>query len=264
MKYTINVYPLEKPISNIRANVSIVFDDIVCVRGIRICEDSNERLFLDLPKRSLSGNRDASTRLIVAPTEEFADELCTNVINTYKDGKGTCNVDDDVDETRYEINTVKCSSGNCLGMVNLTIEDCIKINGFSVVNGENGLFLSNPAIKTKNNSYYDIAYPMTADFKEHILKNSLNMLEEKVEDDKHTKSLKAELQKEEDNLNMVKEFMKETYDKMRGDLPEDAEKMYLETLGLCVYSEFEVNEKISKIKKELAAKAKNSTRASRR
>ena len=62
----------------------------------------------------------------------------------------------DVKITKYERNNVK-------GFANVTLDDAIVITGISIIDGKNGLFISMPNAKGKDNNYHDIVFPIKAD-----------------------------------------------------------------------------------------------------
>jgi len=254
MNYKINVYPLEKPVGSIRAHVTISFNDLICVRGIKIREDDNQKIYVDLPKRSIRSGARGESRLILAPKEEFVGEMFSNIIKTYMSNQTCFMVEDNALETNYKIDAVEVKSNTRIAVVNLTLENCVSINGFSVISGENGFFLSNPALVNSNGEYKDIAYPLTSEFRQNILDNSLLLLDNIKLDDvsqKKLDNLRKDLQLQKDNLKMVNEFMRETYEKINENITEVEEKNYMDTLGLAAYSVFECEDKIKQLKEEI-------------
>lgn len=269
MNYKINIEPLKQPLGDIRAYVTMSIGDVICVRGIKLCETNEGKLFVDLPKRTIRGSRGEDTRLIIAPTEKFSEELFSNIIDTYKKGKYELEVTSDKEDINYKITTVKVNKNNCKGIVNIQFEDNMRIYGFKVMYGADGaLFLSNPAV-IRNNEYYDVAYPSDADFKNHILENSISMLDEQqktytLEENKKLVDLRKQLKAENDNLSHIRDFMRDIYSKIDDSISEDTEKSYMETLALGTFSVFELEDKIKKIEENIAKIEKSQIKSVRR
>lgn len=63
---------------------------------------------------------------------------------------------------------------NLVAFANVTINDCFKVRGVKVVDGENGLFVDMPSAKTSQTNkdgtsiYQDVCYPVTADFRKQL------------------------------------------------------------------------------------------------
>ena len=110
MNYKINIFPVN-PIGNIRANVSIICNEIICLRGINIKESNEGRYYVDFPK-----SNNYNERLIVEPTEFFITELCQNIIDTFRAGKTVFEKSDsEVLETRYlAVNRIESLGENLL------------------------------------------------------------------------------------------------------------------------------------------------------
>lgn len=65
----------------------------------------------------------------------------------------------------------KYNSGKVLGFVDIVIDEIIKINGCSIVNGDKGMFVSMPQTK-KGDSYYpvcQIARDKRNEFKDAVI-----------------------------------------------------------------------------------------------
>ena len=50
----------------------------------------------------------------------------------------------------------------------ITFEDCFRIHGLKVIEGENGLFVAMPSRKLPNGEYIDTAYPLNQELRETI------------------------------------------------------------------------------------------------
>ena len=61
------------------------------------------------------------------------------------------------------------SQGGVRAYASMTIDGCFGVRGIRVVEGgKNGLFVSMPSRKMENNTYKDICYPVTAEFRQQI------------------------------------------------------------------------------------------------
>ena len=60
--------------------------------------------------------------------------------------------------------------GSLMGYANVCINDAFVINDFKIFNNDKGLFVGMPSKPDKSNEsgYQDIAYPITADFREQL------------------------------------------------------------------------------------------------
>ncbi len=50
----------------------------------------------------------------------------------------------------------------------ITFEDCFRIHGLKVIEGENGLFVAMPSRKLPNGEFIDTAYPLNQELRETI------------------------------------------------------------------------------------------------
>ena len=58
--------------------------------------------------------------------------------------------------------------GNLMAFANVTIGDCIKIDGFRICSGENGLYVNMPSTQDKQGKWRDVCWPVTADFRRQL------------------------------------------------------------------------------------------------
>ena len=56
----------------------------------------------------------------------------------------------------------------------VTFDDDFVVHGFSIITGNNGLFVSMPSYKSKDGDYIDIAHPITADGRTAIIKKIMD------------------------------------------------------------------------------------------
>ena len=55
--------------------------------------------------------------------------------------------------------------GNTMAFASISVDNLIAIRGIRVVDGENGLFISMPQSKDKNNEFHDIAFPLNGELR---------------------------------------------------------------------------------------------------
>lgn len=71
-------------------------------------------------------------------------------------------------------------SKNVRAMVSVTFDECFVVTGFRVVDSAKGLFVSPQSQKGKEKDedgkekYYDLCYPITAEFREYLYETILN------------------------------------------------------------------------------------------
>ncbi len=80
---------------------------------------------------------------------------------------------------------------NLKAFVDVLIDECLAINGIKIMDGKNGLWLSMPSVKGKNDKWNDIVYPINTDTRKYMTKeilkaydNTLAKKEELFGDDK--------------------------------------------------------------------------------
>ena len=58
--------------------------------------------------------------------------------------------------------------GNLMAFANVTIGDCIKIDGFRICSGENGLYVNMPSTQDGKGGWRDVCWPVTAEFRKQL------------------------------------------------------------------------------------------------
>ena len=71
--------------------------------------------------------------------------------------------------------------GNLMGFANVTVNDCLRIDDFKVLQGEKGLFVGMPSQPDGKGGYRDMAYPVTKEFREQLNTAVLQAYEAKLE-----------------------------------------------------------------------------------
>jgi stage V sporulation protein G len=58
---------------------------------------------------------------------------------------------------------------NLLAFANVTLNDSFVVKGLKVCTGENGHFVAMPSAKDKQGEYHDVAFPITAEFRQKLV-----------------------------------------------------------------------------------------------
>ena len=103
--------------------------------------------------------------------------------------------------TDVKVYPVKKEGSKIKAMCQVTFDEVFVVKGIKLIKGVNGLFIAMPKHKAKNEEYYDICYPITADFREEIqdaiIKEAKNYKEDKKK--KTRKKVKQEELETEDS-----------------------------------------------------------------
>lgn len=68
--------------------------------------------------------------------------------------------------TSIKIN--KYENKNTKGFASVTFDDLLCVTGITIIEGKNGLFVSMPQAKNKDNEYHDIVFPITKEGRKAI------------------------------------------------------------------------------------------------
>ena len=281
MVYTINVADvknreLENAPKNLLATVTVEFDNILKISGISIKEKADGMLYVEMPKRANYYSRsviNSRTKYIAIPSnKEFAKELYSNIIKTYVDGayQFISNVGEP-EQTHYKINAYPSGTIDCDGIINIELEDSVKIRGLRLINN-NGVY--SVICPVNSNDYLNWQLPsihMEDDFLEHVIKNSLSMIEEikmeplSSEERAEIKDIDKKINNEQHNIRTCErmsakicEDLEEIDDSLENDMlsDEDKEKLlskqnYLNNmLGQFAYSFYVTDNKLKELDKQ--------------
>lgn len=188
MVYKINVYdvydvPFPPEKTELMADVSLEIDNIVLVNGIKIKERTDGSLYVEMPKIADTENKDifeGKSKFVAIPSnKEFATELYSNIIKTYRSKKTTYEVNiNEPDSTNYTINAYPSRVEDYKGVVNLELEGCFKIKGIELKEKHDGLHcLISPQVKSGE---YDVPVCTFIDenFQLQLTKNSVAMVDD--------------------------------------------------------------------------------------
>lgn len=189
MNYKIEVNEVNND-SNLKGFANVVFGDAYKVSNIAIKESKNG-LYLDMPSHKTNKKDDDGKIVydnIFHPiTSEFANELKENIIKAYESEEKELSVGNIGEDMKFEASSHPLSREDKMrGIASLYIEDSFVVKNIAIIEGENGLFVSNPTIKTKktdsedNPVYRDIAYPITAEARENIYGKIINDYNERL------------------------------------------------------------------------------------
>lgn len=70
--------------------------------------------------------------------------------------------------TQVRIFPVKNTDSKLKAFALITLNDCFRVRGLRVIQGENGLFVGMPRRKTKSGKFVDVAHPLSADLNQKI------------------------------------------------------------------------------------------------
>lgn len=76
---------------------------------------------------------------------------------------------------------------NLKAYVNVEFDEELVVKGIKVLDGKKGLFVSMPASEGKDGEYYDIAFPITKEFRETLVEDVLDAYEDSQESSKKSK-----------------------------------------------------------------------------
>ena len=76
---------------------------------------------------------------------------------------------------------------NLKAYVNVEFDEEFVVKGIKVLDGKKGLFVSMPASEGKDGEFYDIAFPITKEFRETLVDDVLDAYEEAQESSKKSK-----------------------------------------------------------------------------
>lgn len=252
MHYKMNIYELKKPVGDVRANVSVVFEDCLIVKGIKIKESNEGNLYVDMPKQTFSESYTTS-RVIASPKHEFGREFYGNILETYINGKseysGEINGSEDME---YFIDVSGVHQGKCIAVANLTLENAFVINGFRIMSGENGVFVSNPAVK-QGNKYVDICYAASPEFRAEINENILSLYDaslSKPEQDKAA-SIKKQIKDCTSNMEFCRVGMDKLYAQMIESDSVELDDIHTRNMGTLAFGLYECRDKIKELNNEL-------------
>ena len=155
MKYTIKVNEMKNE-SNIKAMVSVVFDDSFKVGSIAVVERKDGELFVAMPQfRSSSKDKNGNDvyKSVCNPiTKEFRQELFDNILETFKSDEKERIVeskDGNVLEFKVSVIPFERAGSNMKGIGRIYFNDNFVVNNVSILQGKENLFVSMPSYKTK-------------------------------------------------------------------------------------------------------------------
>lgn len=178
MKYTIKVNEMKNE-SNIKAMVSVVFDDSFKVGSIAVVERKDGELFVAMPQfRSSNKNKNGNDvyKSVCNPiTKEFRQELFDNILETFKSDEKERTVESkDGNALEFKVSVIpfERAGSNMKGIGRIYFNDNFVVNNVSILQGKENLFVSMPSYKTKQTDeqgkavYQDVCYPVTKEFRE--------------------------------------------------------------------------------------------------
>ena len=193
MFYNIKIRESKNIENKARAYATVVFENSFAVKNIAIVEKKDgEGVFVSMPSiktKDLDELGNPVYKEICNPiTADFQKEFTGAILQAYelkKEGKLDKDgliIGDESAELNYRVSVTpyeKCGS-NIRGLASVYLEDSFVISSITLINGRNGVFVSMPAYKANipskdgENTYRDIAYPITKEFRAEISKAILD------------------------------------------------------------------------------------------
>jgi DNA-binding cell septation regulator SpoVG len=187
MKYNIKVNTVKSRNENnkVRGFASVVFEDSFKVDNIVIVENREGNLFVSMPSY-MSSDRDEYNNPIFKSfcnpiTSEFHKELTEAILTAYEHreefGKEGMNVE--VGNSNGEllftvaVTPLENDEGSRKGLARMYIDESFVVSNISVVDGEKGLFVSLPSVKTGKTykgkaDFRDVCFPVTKEFRQTL------------------------------------------------------------------------------------------------
>ena len=82
--------------------------------------------------------------------------------------------------TDVRVKKLEGGNGKLRGIASVGFDDVFVIHNISIIDGNNGLVVSMPSKKGKDNKYNDICHPITKEFREELNKAILDKYNEAV------------------------------------------------------------------------------------
>lgn len=89
----------------------------------------------------------------------------------------------------------KAKKSNLKAFATVTFDDCFAVKSIRVMDGKKGLFISMPAQADNEGTYYDIAFPVTKEFRKELQEEIIDAYENYDEDEKPRKKSKKKTSK---------------------------------------------------------------------
>jgi len=167
MDITAKVRVNENAESNIKAFATITINGCFAVSGIKVVETSEGETFVAMPNyKTKDGNYHDSAFPVKA---EVRNQIINAVMEAYNNPEK--------EHTEMQVKGLKVAA--TLRVVDhlgekikaageIRLSDGFVVSGVKIFEGNNGLFVAMPTQKGKDDKYYDIAYPVTAEFRKVV------------------------------------------------------------------------------------------------
>jgi stage V sporulation protein G len=179
IKFSVRVFPTQSSKGSLRAFASVSIEDFAAIRGLRVNE-GERGLFVSMP-RSKGG--DGKYHDIAYPTTgELRKEINKAVLDEYR--RETNSRAREAPEAAQRENTARSVAppvdysvkvymtdepkSNTRAFASVNLGDIMAIRSLRVVEGRNGLFVTMPQTKGKDDKYYDVAFPTTGELRKEI------------------------------------------------------------------------------------------------
>lgn len=187
MNYNIKINTVKSRNENnkVRGFASVVFENSFKVDNIAIVENREGKLFVSMPSY-MSSDRDEYNNPIFKSfcnpiTSEFHKEFTEAILNAYehreelgKDGMNVAigNSNGELPFT-VAVTPLDNEEGSRKGLARMYIDESFVVSNISVVDGEKGLFVSMPSVKTGKSykgkpDFRDVCFPVTKEFRQTL------------------------------------------------------------------------------------------------
>ncbi|GHV10505.1 hypothetical protein FACS1894219_00030 [Clostridia bacterium] len=183
----VRVYPINEPKGNTLAFANIGIEDLAAINGIRVVNGKNG-LFVDMPQ---SKDKDGEYHDIAFPiNSDLRKELNKAVLAEFDSptlGASGQNIGRSVtvpveaeqgEKLSVKVYPLDNPKNSTLAFANVGIENLVAISGIRVVAGQNGLFVTMPQNKDKDENYHDIAFPINGGLRKEVNKAVLGAYKE--------------------------------------------------------------------------------------
>lgn len=85
--------------------------------------------------------------------------------------------------TKISIFKSKKKKSTLKAFASVEFDECFVVSGIKVLDGKKGLFVAMPSNQGSDDEYYDVAFPITKEFREELSEAVLDAYDEELEDD---------------------------------------------------------------------------------
>lgn len=83
-----------------------------------------------------------------------------------------------------EVRVTLRNDGKLKAFASITLEDCFVVRGLKIIEGNNGMFVAMPSRRRPDDSFQDIAHPITMEMRKRLEKDVLAVYYQELENEK--------------------------------------------------------------------------------